>query len=144
MTIGQDDLIFPAIGTRAKPELLEALPGAEKGRANRVKVDGWMRPSSLPNVFALGDVAEMGDAMTVVAITRQLPWLEKTFGALLEGKDLSAQKPYTPWDKAPILIPLGPFKGNSYLGLFTAGNLITRLMKGKDLFLTKYRKSLGF
>lgn len=50
---------------------------------------------------------------------------------------------YKPWGKAPFLVPLGPQKGNSYLVLFTAGNAITRLMKGKDLFVTKYRKMLN-
>jgi len=27
------------------------------------------------NIFALGDAAETGDFMTIVAITRQAPWL---------------------------------------------------------------------
>ena len=139
------DLIFPVIGSRGSSELLEALPGAEKGSANRVKVDGWMRPSSLPNVFAAGDVADMRDGMTIVATSRQLPWLKKTLASLQGGKTLEETKPYEPWKagKAPILIPLGPEKGNSFLVLFTAGDFLTRMMKGKDLFLAKYTKALG-
>jgi pyruvate/2-oxoglutarate dehydrogenase complex dihydrolipoamide dehydrogenase (E3) component len=139
------DLIFPVIGSRGSSELLEALPGAEKGSSNRVKVDGWMRPSSLPNVFAAGDVADMGDGMTIVATSRQLPWLKKTLASLLDGKTLEEVKPYAPWKagKAPILIPLGPQMGNSFLVLFTAGDFLTRMMKGKDLFLAKYTKALG-
>jgi NADH dehydrogenase FAD-containing subunit len=139
------DLIFPVIGSRGTSELLEALPGAEKGSANRVKVDGWMRPSALPNLFAAGDVADMGDGMTIVAVSRQLPWLKKTLDALLDGKKLEEVKPYAPWKpgKAPILIPLGPEKGNAFLAIFTAGDFLTRQMKGKELFLDKYTKALG-
>lgn len=143
---GQDisaDLIFPAVGSRANSDLIADLPGAEKSTAGRVRVDGWMRPSSFPNVFAAGDAADMGDAMTVVATARQLPWLKKTMRAVLSGQKLEDQKPYKPWNKAPILVPLGPEKGNSFLSLFTVGNAMTRLMKGKDLFLSKYNKALG-
>ncbi|WP_417814791.1 NAD(P)/FAD-dependent oxidoreductase [Thalassospira alkalitolerans] len=140
------DLIFPAIGSRAASKLLENLPGVVKSSSNRIKTDEWMRPSrSLPNVFAAGDVADAGDAMTIVAASRQLPWLKKTLMSLVAGKKLEEQKPYKPWaeGKAPILIPLGPSKGSSFLVLFIAGNLLTRMMKGKDLFISKYRKLFG-
>lgn len=138
------DLIFPVLGSRAVSGVLQGLPGAKKGSADRITTDQWMRPSSLPNIFAAGDVAEMGDAMTIVAISRgQLPWLEKTLKALLQGKRLEDQKPYKPMGKAPFLVPLGPERGNSFLVLFTAGDFLTRKMKGEDLFVAKYRKELG-
>ena len=137
------DLVIPAIGSRASSDLLRDLPGAEFDSAGRVKVDRWMRPSPLPNVFAAGDVADNGDAMTIVAVSRQLPWLRKTLQALASGTKLETIKPYTPWSKVPILIPLGPKRGNSFLVIATFGDFITRKMKGEDLFLTKYNKLLG-
>jgi len=137
------DLIFPVIGSRASSELLSTLPGAMPTTAGRIKTDPWMRPSALPNVFAAGDVADSGDAMTVVAVSRQLPWLKKLLLAAVAGKPVERRKPYRPWNKAPILVPLGPKLGSSFLLLFTAGNFMTRMMKGKDLFLTKYNKLLG-
>ncbi|MDO6800645.1 NAD(P)/FAD-dependent oxidoreductase [Shimia thalassica] len=136
-------LVFPAIGSRATSEILAALPGVSKGSANRIKVDSWMRPSALPNVFAAGDVAEMGDAMTIVATNRQIPWLKKSLLALVDGKKVEDLKPYTPWKKAPILVPLGPEKGNSFLSLFTAGDFLTRKIKGEGLFLQKTHKRFG-
>ena len=138
------DLIIPAIGSRANTDLLAALPGAVKTTANRVKADGWMRPSSLPNVFAAGDAVDLGDAMTVVATARQIPWLKATFGALIAGKSLDSVKPYAPWTKGktPLLVPLGPDKGASFLIMFTTGNFLTRLIKGKSLFIERYRKLL--
>nr|WP_136659521.1 FAD-dependent oxidoreductase [Nitratireductor sp. XY-223] len=137
------DLIFPVVGSRARPELLESLPGAKKSSSNRIKVDQWMRPSDLPNVFAVGDVADNGDPMTVVAINRQEPWLSKTLLALAKGAKVENQRPYTAANKSMILIPLGPNIGNSFLAVATVGNFLTRLFKGKDLFLTKYNNSFG-
>ncbi|HHS94882.1 MAG TPA: N-acyl homoserine lactone synthase [Rhodobacterales bacterium] len=137
------DLVFPVIGARAVPALLEGFPGVRKTSSNRVQTDGFMRPSTLPNVFAAGDVADNGDAMTIVAATRQIPWLKKTLLALAGGKTVDDIKPYKPWGKAPILLPLGPVSGNSYLILGTFGDWVTRTMKGKDLFRARYRKDLG-
>ncbi|MEM9630667.1 MAG: FAD-dependent oxidoreductase [Pseudomonadota bacterium] len=137
------DLVFPAIGSKANTSLLETLPDVRKTAAGRIATDGWMRPSSLENVFAAGDVAENGDAMTIVGITRQIPWLAKTLKGILAGKSLVDMKPYMPWKKAPILLPLGPSKGSSFLILFTTGNWVTSKIKGLDLFLTKYNKSFG-
>ena len=82
--------------------------------------------------------------MTIVATSRQLPWLKATLKGLISGKPLEQMKPYKPWGpKAPILVPLGPKRGNSFLGLFTAGDLLTRKMKGENLFVRKYSKLLN-
>lgn len=138
------DLIFPVIGSKATSTLLQALPGAEIGQADRIKTDAWLRPSQLSNVFAAGDAAETGDAMTVVGAGRQVAWLKTTLKALVEGKKVEDLKPYTPWGpKAPFLVPLGPKLGNSFLGFFTVGNFLTSKMKGQDLFLKKYAKLLN-
>ena len=138
------DLIVPAVGSRALTSLAETLPDVERVADGRIKVDGYFRPSSLPNVFAAGDAAAAGDAMTIVAISRQKPWLERALKSIASGKQLKELKPYAPWgDKSPILVPLGPERGSSFLMIATLGDWITRKMKGKDLFLAKYRKLLG-
>ncbi len=138
------DLIFPVLGSRASSSLLETLPDTQKSTANRIKVDPWLRPSSLPNVFAAGDVSDAGDGMTIVATSRQLLWLKSTLKGLIAGKPLEELKSYKPWGaRAPILVPLGPKRGNSFLGLFTSGDFVTRKMKGEDLFIKKYRKLLN-
>lgn len=137
------DLIYPTVGSRAKSDILETLPGITKTHANRIKTDAWLRPSDLPNVFAAGDVADAGDAMTGIAVGRHVAWLEKTLISLMKQKNIETITPYKPADKAPILVPLGPEKGSSYLVLFCVGDAITRFLKSKDLFLTKYNKVLG-
>lgn len=135
------DLIFPVVGARGDSSLLKKLPDAMEGTLGRVKTDHWMRPSSYPNVFAAGDVAEMGDGMTIVATTRQIPWLVKTLKHLLVGRKLTQIKPYKPWNLAPILVPLGPNIGNCYLPFGVVGDFVTSRFKGRELFIPKYRKA---
>lgn len=142
------DLVFPVIGSRPKSELLKSVDGVQIAPDGRVEHDGWMRPSKFrASLFAIGDVLASGDAMTIVGISRQLPWLEKTIKAVLAGKSVETQKPYSPWALAPILLPLGPKLGASVLPFgkkgMAVGHFLTSSMKGKDLFITKYRKHLG-
>lgn len=138
------DLIIPAIGSKPMTALFDGLPGVDKAKDGRVKVDAYLRPTTWPNVFAAGDAADAGDAMTIVAASRQQPWLATTIRALAKGKPLDSQKPYAPWKTAPILVPLGPRHGNSFLILGTFGDWVTKTAKGSGLFIAKYRKILGY
>jgi NADH dehydrogenase FAD-containing subunit len=136
------DLIFPVIGSKPRTELLDGLAGVKKGSLGRVKTDRWLRPSAYETLFVAGDIADVGDGMTIVATARQNPWLVKTLKAVIGGARVQDQKPYAPWKKAPILVPLGPKIGNSWL-FMTVGNFMTRLIKGKEIFIPKYKKSFG-
>lgn len=84
--------------------------------------------------------------MTVVAVSRQVPWLVKAIKQIIKGGSVDKLKAYQPWPKPPILIPLGPKLGASVLPLGANGKVfgafLTSLMKGKDLFIKKYRKLL--
>jgi NADH dehydrogenase FAD-containing subunit len=141
------DLVFPAIGTKPNSALLRGLAGASFDPVGRVAVDGWLRPAGAQNLFAFGDVAASGDLMTIVAVSRQAPWLAKTIKAVLAGHSLETQPPYSPWRAPPILVPLGPKRGASVLPLtksgVTVGGFLTSTIKGKALFIPRYRKEFG-
>lgn len=141
------DLIFPVIGAKPVADVLVAVPGVTRDTLGRAKVDAWLRPTASSTLFALGDAAAAGDAMTVVAIARQEPWLAKTIKALLAGKKLESQPTYAPWPVAPILIPLGAKKGASVLPVtkkgMVVGPFLTSAIKGKQLFIPRYRKDFG-
>ncbi|MFZ1108178.1 MAG: FAD-dependent oxidoreductase [Rhodomicrobium sp.] len=141
------DLIFPAIGAKPVNALLKAMPGASFDRVGRVAVDGWLRPAGARDLFALGDVAAAGDLMTIVAVTRQAPWLGNAIKALLAGAELESLPPYAPWPAPPILIPLGPKRGASVLPVagsgVAVGGFLTSTIKGKSLFISRYRKDFG-
>lgn len=144
------DLILPATGARGRGQLLEGLPSVRLLPGGRVATDAWMRPSAHARLFVGGDIAATGDAMTIVATMRQIPYLVKTLRYVANGEDLQHRRPYRPWGKPPILLPLGPHRGASLLPLpgplapyGIMGDLFTRQMKGRDLFMPKQRRGLG-
>jgi apoptosis-inducing factor 2 len=86
--------------------------------------------------------------MTIVAITRQVPWLGKTIAALLLGRPLDSLPPYKPWPMRGIVVPIGPHGGASMLPLLRngvqVGKWVTSRLKGRELFIPKYRKEFGY
>ena len=138
------DLVIPAIGARpqAPPITAKLTP------SGRLEVDRWLRPVGKLGIFALGDAAETGDLMTIVAITRQAPWLVKTLKAIMAGRAVETLAPYAPWSTPPILVPLGPKAGASMLPVtsrgLTVGRRTTATLKGRDLFIPRYRKEFGY
>jgi len=138
------DLVIPALGARPAASLM---PGAPHDAIGRVAVDPWLRVPGASGVFAVGDTAAAGDMMTIVAISRQVPWLARTIEALAKGATVESLKPYTPWRAPPILLPLGPRAGASVLPLgprgLVVGATLTRAIKGKTLFVPRYRKEFG-
>ena len=143
----QADLVIPAIGTRPQAGLLASHAQARFDRLGRCLVDGWMRPAGLKTVFAIGDMAANGDMMTIVASSRQAPWLAKTLAALAAGKSIEDLPAYTPWPAPPILVPLGAKRGASVLPVTKAGwvtgPFLTAAIKGKSLFIPRYHKEFG-
>lgn len=142
------DLVIPATGSRPNNQLLKTIHDVQFDIMGRAETDGLMRPSpSRPNLFTLGDVASLGEGMTIVAISRQVPWLAKALKALSQGGAVEAVAPYKPWPVAPIILPLGAEKGASILPFgkkgLSVGDFLTRKIKGEHLFLGKYRKLLN-
>lgn len=143
------DVVFPAIGARAVPPPIAA-GGMTPGFAasGRLEVDPWLRPADMYGVFALGDAADTGDFMTIVAITRQAPWLVKTLKAMMAGRAVESLAPYAPWPAPAILVPLGPKSGASLLPVtrrgLTVGRRTTAALKGRDLFIPRYRREFGY
>ena len=133
------DLIFPTIGARTIPDFIQTLEGAKLDNLGRVKVDAWLRAAGMSNVHIVGDAVSAGDPMTIVGLTRQVKWLGNALKAQMGGKNIESLKPYKPWKKAPILVPLGKEKGASLLGM-VVGPRLTSKIKGQDLFISRYRK----
>lgn len=139
-------LIVPAIGAKIAESPAHDLPGIDRKPNGQLCVDAWLRPSSLPSVFAIGDIAATGEGMTVVSTARQTPWLAKTMRKLAKGARLESLPAYVPWQVAPILLPLGAQRGASVLPLgsgLVVGDGLTAAIKGKQLFIPRYQQEFG-
>jgi len=140
------DLSIPALGAHPVTTLLRTVDDVRFDALGRAKVDPWLRPLGSGTLFAVGDCASTGDAMTIVATTRQVPWLAKTILAVLRGTAVESLPPYKPWRTPPILLPLGPSRGASVLpfgGGTAVGPFLTSAIKGRGLFISKQRNELG-
>ncbi|MEH6757091.1 MAG: FAD-dependent oxidoreductase [Parasphingorhabdus sp.] len=138
------DLVIPVIGSKPVTDLLQSLGGVIFDENGRACVDGWFRPTENPDLFAVGDIASTGDTMTIVGLTRQVNWLTKAIKANLRGKAMKDIRPYKPWSKPLILLPLGPDKGASALPFGVTGPLLTSAIKGKKLFIPRYQREFGW
>ncbi len=138
------DLVIPVIGSKPVTELLQALDGVGFDDHGRAKVDGWLRPAANPDLYIIGDIASTGDTMTIVGLTRQVGWLKRALKAHLRGQRIEDMKPYKPWSKPLILLPLGPDKGASALPFGVTGPFLTSAIKGKKLFIPRYHREFDW
>lgn len=140
-------LIVPVIGASVATSPAHDLPGAKRQPNGQLAIDSWLRPSNLPNVFAMGDLAATGDGMTVVATAKHVPWLKGTLLKVAKGQQVENLPPYKGWRIAPILVPLGPELGVSVLPIgkegMTVGNWVTSKVKGKNQFIPRYHKEFN-
>jgi NADH dehydrogenase FAD-containing subunit len=144
----ESQLVFPALGARPVTAIFQSMPSASFDAQGRVQVDAWLRPAGAQRLFAIGDAASTGDPMTIVAITRQVPWLAKLVTAMLAGTSPASMPGYSPWSSRGILVPLGPRDGASVLPVTAGGVLVgkwvTALIKGRELFIPRYLKEFGY
>ncbi|SIN60303.1 NADH dehydrogenase, FAD-containing subunit [Parasphingorhabdus marina DSM 22363] len=138
------DLVIPAIGTLPVTDIMKSVEGVDFAEDGRVIVDKWLRPVPHNNLFAIGDIASTSDTMTIVGLTRQVEWLTKTLKAVIGGKPLDRARPYKPWPKPLILLPLGEDKGASALPFGVTGPLLTSAIKGRKLFIPRYHKQFDW
>lgn len=138
------DLVIPVIGSRPVTDIMKSLQDVVINEDGRAAVDGWLRPASNPRLFAVGDIIAAGDTMTIVGLTRQVGWLAKAIKSHLRGKTIDSLKPYKPWPKPLILLPLGEDKGASALPFGVTGPLLTRAIKGKKLFIPRYHREFDW
>ncbi|WP_157801241.1 FAD-dependent oxidoreductase [Sphingobium sp. LB126] len=135
------DLVFPVMGASPATHFLaESKVHLDR---HRIVVDSNLSVAGLPGVWSLGDAAGTGEAMTVAALERQVPYLLKRLRAIAK-ETAPPRSAYKGWKQPPIIVPLGRDKGASLLPLgIVAGPRITSLIKGRHLFAERAVRSLG-
>jgi NADH dehydrogenase len=95
------------------------IPGTEKERGNRIKVDANLRVIGHPEIFALGDVAGTAPMLAQIAV-QQAKSVANTLSATITNRQ-NKIKPFTFTEKG-ILISLGQWSA--------AGKIYGKILKG--------------
>ena len=133
------DLVFQATGVLPNNSFLKASLGHILNDHGFVKVDKKLQVEGEANLYALGDIADVGEAKLGYLAVEQGKYLAKAIGKKLKGKGFKGYK------RNPLmaLIPVGKEQGVVQLpfAVTTAGFLVG--MKQKDLFINKIYTGFG-
>jgi len=141
------DLAFVTIGNRPNTALASALdPTLVSNRGIHVLPTFQLDDYRYPYMFAIGDVADLHEMKQAFKAPLHAKTVAKNILLLIQGqRKLEAYKPLA---VEPMVVPLGKKKGAGVLPMFGTGVMIgcwvTSALKGKDLFIARTRKFLGY
>lgn len=133
------DLVVFATGALTNSNAYDDADGIPVNGEKRILVDEFLRVKGQERVFALGDCADIEAKLAFLA-GNQAKVVASNILAHIAGK---GPKPYKKMQQVVMLLPLGPNEGCSAFGGIVIGKTITRAVKGKTLFVDKYRTQLG-
>ena len=133
------DLVFEAIGVKPNNQFLQTHLSDTLNAQGYIKVDNKFRVLGHTNLFALGDIAEVGEAKLGYLAKQQGAHLGKVICAELAGKPTKAYKT----NPLMALIPTGQESGiMQFPFAVTTANFLVNI-KQKDLFINKIYKEFG-
>jgi NADH dehydrogenase FAD-containing subunit len=146
------DLSFWATGTTPNTLWLRLSGhGDWLNESGHVQVDGLLRAGGNPDVFAVGDVNDVGELKVSPAAVAQADVAAHNIRAYLNGSGRHRRQPrfYRAVRRTPIIVPFGPADGVTVLpvpGVENAvlGGRTTSLAKAKNLMTPFMRRQLGY
>jgi NADH dehydrogenase FAD-containing subunit len=135
---------FVCFGVKPNTAFLAGGPVTLDG-AGRVRVDRYLRAEGHDDVFAIGDITDVEEPKTAYLAQKHAEVVAKNIGAT-EGGRKGSLKPYRPNQNPPMVVPVGPDDGVTQFpvaGGLVVGRRTTKLLKGRDLMVERYRKILG-
>jgi len=137
--VSKFDLVFEAIGVKPNNQFLQAHLSDALNAQGYVKVDDKFRVLGHKTLYALGDIAEVGEAKLGYLANQQGAHLAKVICAELVGKKAKLYKT----NPLMALIPTGQESGIVQLPFaVTTANFLVNI-KQKDLFINKIYKEFG-
>jgi len=137
--VADADLVLPAVGTLPNSEFLQPQLAHILNSKGFVKVNQQLEVLGESNLYALGDVADVGEAKLGYLAQQQGTYVAKSIARKLKTKPVKAYK------RNPLmaLIPTGQKSGVVQLP-FAVTTLKPLLnMKQKDLFINKIYNAFG-
>ncbi|PMH31218.1 hypothetical protein BCU71_13965 [Vibrio lentus] len=127
------DIVFEAVGTLPNSEFLQAQLPHVLNNKGFVKVNNQLEVSGEDNLYALGDVADVGEAKLGYLAQQQGEYLARLISNKLKSKSTKGYK------RNPLmaLIPTGPKSGVAEMPFAVTTFKPLLNMKQKDLFINK-------
>ncbi|OIJ64406.1 NAD(P)/FAD-dependent oxidoreductase [Streptomyces mangrovisoli] len=151
-TVIEADLSFWATGTTPNTLWLRlAGHGDWLDPSGHVKVDRMLRVEGWLEVFAVGDVNDVGELKVSPAALAQAEVAAHNIRIYLSGsgRHRKQQRSYRPVRRTPLIVPFGPADGVTMLPVpggdrAVLGGRATTLAKAKSLKVPLMRKELGY
>lgn len=127
------DVTFTATGTVPNNEFLQQNFSHILNSKGLIKVDSNLAVEGQPNFYAIGDIAEVGEAKLGYLAVEQGKYLSKALSQEIKGKSTKAYK------RNPLmaLVPTGQQTGVVQLPFMVSTWKVLVNMKQKDLFISK-------
>ncbi|NUS79547.1 MAG: FAD-dependent oxidoreductase [Streptomyces sp.] len=151
-TVIEADASFWATGTTPNTLWLRlAGHGAWLNGTGHVKVDTMLQVEGHPDVFAVGDVNDVGELKVTPAALAQAEVAAHNIRAYLRSSGRHGKKPraYRAVHRTPLIVPFGPADGVTMLPVpggesAVLGGRTTTLAKAKTLMTPFMRRQLGY
>lgn len=142
----ESDVQFIAIGAKPNTSLIESLNGSlVDENSHLVKVKPTLQldlNDEYNHIFAIGDITNVPETKLAFRAGLQADLVSKNISSFIDNKKLEEYKPM----KESIFVTIGKKGGAGLLPMFgglVVGSMMVRNLKGKNLFVDKYRKEFN-
>lgn len=142
----ESDVQFVAIGAKPNTSLVESLNGSlidENSHLVKVKPTLQLDLNDEYNhIFAIGDITNVPETKLAFRAGLHADLVSKNISSFIDNKNLEEYKPM----KETMFVTIGKKGGAGLLPMFgglVVGSMMVRNLKGKHLFVDKYRKELN-
>ncbi|MGL4743700.1 MAG: FAD-dependent oxidoreductase [Dermatophilaceae bacterium] len=135
------DVVLHAFGAEAPKAVVGHHAVDERGC---IRVEPTLRVHGYTRVFAVGDATDLAEQKLVVTAQRHAGVVAHNVGRVLAGR--VPDRVWAPMRRPMLVLPLGERGGAGQLPLPggpVVGARATRAIKGRTLFVDRYRKALG-
>jgi len=105
-------------------------------KKNQIRVNSKLQVDGFQNVFAIGDCTDSNEIHQALYAQKSGEFAADTIANLIQNKKIVDWKPLKP----AVFATVGNKYGTGEMNGMVFGSFLVKNMKGKDLFLPKFKK----